>query len=58
MAMPRYVMKALDTLLDEHSTISSKSIARQILKNSGLSEDDIKVCVKKRTLSHTYIFEA
>ncbi|WP_287010375.1 hypothetical protein [Alteromonas sp.] len=58
MATPRYVMKALDTLLDEHSTISSKSIARQILKNSGLSEDDIKVCVKKRTLSHTYIFEA
>jgi hypothetical protein len=51
-------MKALDTLLDEHSTMPSKSIARQILKNSGLSEDDIKMCVKKRTLSHTYIFEA
>ncbi|WP_334030840.1 hypothetical protein [Alteromonas sp. P256] len=58
MPTPRYVMKALDTLLDEHSTMPSKSIARQILKNSGLSEDDIKMCVKKRTLSHTYIFEA
>ncbi|WP_160173378.1 MULTISPECIES: hypothetical protein [unclassified Alteromonas] len=58
MALQSYITKAFATLIDEHSTMSSKTIARQVLQNSGLSEDDIKICIERKTLSYTYIFEA
>jgi hypothetical protein len=53
-----HLNNALNTLIDKHSTKIAKSIARQVLCNSGFTDKDISLCVKQRTLHMLYILNA
>ncbi|MEC8374005.1 MAG: hypothetical protein VX078_04230 [Pseudomonadota bacterium] len=58
MSTASYLNKALATLLNEDSTEGAKDIAKEVLANSGLTENDIQDCIKQRTVFVVYIFEA
>lgn len=58
MSTAQYLDKALATLLNEDSTESAKDIAKEVLTNGGLTEQDIQDCIKQRTVFIVYIFEA
>lgn len=58
MSVPGYVQRALAILEDKHSSYQSQQIARQILKNAGLAEQDVVRYLKQPQEPHIYLFYA
>ncbi|WP_334019674.1 hypothetical protein [Alteromonas sp. S015] len=53
-----YLNKALQILNDRNSTKDAKLVARQILHNSGFTDEDIYECLKQGSIIRITIFEA
>ncbi len=53
-----YLNKALQILSDRNSTKDAKRVARQILHNSGFTDEDIYECLKQGSTIRITIFEA
>jgi tartrate dehydratase alpha subunit/fumarate hydratase class I-like protein len=53
-----YLNKALQILSDRNSTKDAKLVARQILHNSGFTDEDIYECLKQGSTIRITIFEA
>ncbi len=53
-----YVRRALAILDDDNSSEASRRIAWQILKNAGLLEEDITLCLRNHSTDSIYMFEA
>jgi hypothetical protein len=53
-----YLHKALRIIHDKHSTKDAKLVARQILHNSGFTDEDIYNCLKQGSIIRITIFEA
>lgn len=53
-----YLNKALQILSDRNSTKDAKLVARQILHNSGFTDEDINECLKQGSTIRITIFEA
>lgn len=53
-----YLNKALQIICDKHSTKGAKLVARQLLHNSGFTDEDIYVCLKQGSIIRITIFEA
>ncbi|WP_196770467.1 hypothetical protein [Alteromonas mediterranea] len=53
-----YLNKALQIICDKHSTKDAKLVARQVLHNSGFTDEDIYNCLKQGSIIRITIFEA
>ena len=53
-----YLNKALQILSNRDSTKDAKLVARQLLHNSGFTDEDIYVCLKQGSIIRITIFEA
>ncbi len=58
MSVPMYVKQALAILEDKHSSYQSRQIARQIIKNAGLDDKDIKGYLHSPQKMRLYLFYA
>ncbi|GFD86776.1 hypothetical protein KUL150_28350 [Alteromonas sp. KUL150] len=58
MSSVNYLNKALQILSDRNSTKDAKLVARQILHNSGFTDEDIYECLKQGSTIRITIFEA
>ena len=58
MSSVNYLHKALQILSDRNSTKDAKLVARQILHNSGFTDEDIYECLKQGSTIRITIFEA
>ena len=58
MSSANYLNKALQILSDRNSTKDAKLVARQILHNSGFTDEDIHNCLKQGSTIRITIFEA
>lgn len=58
MPVPSYVQHALSTLEDKHSTYQSQQIARQIIRNAGLAEQDVQRYLRQPEKPLIYLFYA
>ncbi|CAB9495759.1 hypothetical protein [Alteromonas macleodii] len=53
-----YLNKALQILSNRDSTKDAKLVARQLLHNSGFTDEDIYDCLKQGSIIRITIFEA
>ncbi|WP_181406640.1 hypothetical protein [Alteromonas mediterranea] len=53
-----YLNKALQILSNRDSTKDAKLVARQVLHNSGFTDEDIYNCLKQGSIIRITIFEA
>ena len=58
MSSVNYLNKALQILSDRNSTKDAKLVARQILHNSGFTDEDIYECLKQGSTIRITVFEA
>ncbi|OJF69682.1 hypothetical protein BK026_13335 [Alteromonas sp. V450] len=58
MSSVNYLNKALQILSDRNSTKDAKLVAKQILHNSGFTDEDIYECLKQGSTIRITIFEA